>query len=119
MSIVQNQICDACGALLTAKGHDGTIRRDAIEIKGQVIAHVVDPETGWREHTFISPTSNSDLSFCDLECFGYYIERQKQHWRAKRVRELRDQAGNEQIDRLATGYTGRYSDKRPATPPNR
>ena len=105
--------------MLTAKTHTGVIRRDALEIKGQVIAHVVDPETGWREHTFISPTINSDLSFCNLECFGAYIERQKQHWAAKRTRELREQASGEQIDRLATGYTGRYPDKRPVAPPVR
>lgn len=126
MSIVQNQLCDNCGAVLNGKDpRNLRVRqiKNCIEIKGQVVAQIIDPESGWREHTFISPSKDADLAFCypklgDMTCFTEYVEKQIQRWKDHRTRELREQAGGEQIDRLSSGFTGTYKAPRQSPPPS-
>ena len=106
MAIVHNQQCDACGEILNGKKGNERVLKNCIEIKGQVLSHDVDPESGWREHTFISPTATSDLAFCNVDCFDAYITMQKKRWEAKKFRDIREEVEKDSLDRLEHGYTG-------------
>lgn len=86
------QKCDACGH--TLNGIEAGHRQidNCIEIKGQIISQDIDEDTGWREHTFISPDRNSALAFCNVDCFAEYIEMQKKKWQEKRIAQLKREA---------------------------
>jgi len=113
MAIIQTQKCDACFAILNGaeetKRDSKKILRDCIEIKGQVISHDVD-SSGYRVHTFISPTSESDLAFCNVECLAEYIEVQKKRWERTARSHVRR-------DRGFTDYKNRVIATKPAPAP--
>lgn len=112
MALVENQVCDTCGRILFGKDRAAKIVRDALEIKGgQVKTQRVDPDSKWREYTFITPYTGMELAFCfddeedPLKCFRGYIEGAESRARIKREQELKDGATREQRERGYSGYS--------------
>ncbi len=124
MARIENQVCDACGRILFGKDRAARINRNALEFKaGQLKTQRVDPESGWRQYTFITPYTGAELAFCfddpqdPLACLRGYIEAAESRDRIKREQELKDGATREHMDRLSYGPTG--PDRRPAPAPKR
>lgn len=100
MSRVEQQLCDGCGALITGKYGIEYQRKPGILIKGQIAVFEVDPLTRWRDHLFITPTPDADLSFCKLDCIGAYIDHRKIIAASKRKESLKEDADREYRERM-------------------
>lgn len=76
MAKIEQTKCDSCAGVLQERF---ARTKDYIQIKGQVVFQHKD-----MDYTFVSPTPNSDLTFCDLICLGKYIEEKKLLWEDKK-----------------------------------
>lgn len=78
-----NFTCDGCYKTLNGRVKNQIVNHDHIQINGQIILQEFDKETGWRNHTFITPSQDEQLSFCQdtwKECLESYIETRKMLW---------------------------------------
>jgi hypothetical protein len=97
MGIVQQQLCDGCGEILT--GVKGTVyhRKPALLISGQIAIYEVDPHTKWRDHWYATPHANCELAFCDYTCLQAYIEHRVKVGKQKKMERLQQEAGEERL----------------------
>jgi len=97
-----NTSCDGCGAILYGKDK-GIFRKSShLQVNGQLVEQFVDHETGYQNHTFITPSSNEKLAFClDTwqDCMKDYIDTRIHLWKQRREQTLRSQESEEEIAR--------------------
>jgi hypothetical protein len=110
-----------CGAVLVGAKGIHKISKSYIEIAGFVRDWKADPETGWREYTYISAPDKRQMAFCtedDAPCLFDYVEMKRNSNRVRREQRLRDEAATDWEIRN-TGSTGeRRGSPPPATPPS-
>lgn len=107
MADVKQQLCDGCGALLSGKQGIATVRKPALEINGQMVYELVDKQTNWRDHVFLTRTREERLAFCvgddeenpKMDCFVLYITYKLRKQKEWKERKLREEAGEEWNDR--------------------
>lgn len=115
MAKVEQQLCDACGRVLTGKVGIEMVRRAALLMKGQIGTLEVDPGTKWREHTYITPAADCDLSFCmeagkEYDCLSLYVETHKFIANQRRRDKLSEEAALEHRNRQkARGWEAQMS----------
>ena len=101
MAQVTQQLCDSCGKTLSGKNGRLSVYEPFIQIKGQMGIGVVDKETKWRDFFYVSPHSTADLSFCGFLCLESYFKMRLEMAQERKVKRLREEAAQEQNDRLA------------------
>lgn len=99
MGIVQQQLCDGCGKIIT--GQQGTVyyRKPAILISGQIGVYEVDPHSKWRDHWYATPHANCELAFCNIECVQEYLEHRLTIAKRKKMEHLQREASDEYMRR--------------------
>jgi hypothetical protein len=98
-----NYSCDGCYKVLFGKEKSQFVKKPHLQFNGQIVEQMIDKETGWQSHTFITPSQNEKLCFCLetwQECLGQYIKTRKFLWEQRREEVLKGQAGREHEDRL-------------------
>jgi len=121
MARIEQQLCDGCSKVVTGMNGMSKVYNGGILITGGIGFLEVDPDTGWREHYYLTPNDKGELSFCNLECFQAYIEYRLKIAKGKREQRLRMEASGEHEQRLLHPEPRRfsgshYSDKRPRSP---
>lgn len=87
-----NFTCDACGTVLWGRDRAAYIKKDSLQINGQILEKTVDPKTEWEDLTFITHSRTDSLSFCNTECLVDFIEQRRAMWKVKKEQRLRDEA---------------------------
>lgn len=106
-----------CGQVLVGTMGIRKISRSYIEFSGFMRDWIADPDTGWREQTFISPPDKRLMTFCtddDATCLQDYVAMKREAQRVRREAELREGATAEW---MATGGTGYRGAPPPSNPP--
>lgn len=104
MAIVQETRCDMCGEVLVGSKGIFKISKSYIEFSGFMRDWVAEPNTTWREQTYISPPDKRQMAFCtenDAPCFFDYVAMKRESNRVRKEQALRDGATAEHMDRLA------------------
>jgi hypothetical protein len=115
MSIANHTICDGCGEILYGKKGIHFIKKDYIQIKGQITVHEVDKTTDWISHLHMTPTENEDLSLCKemdgikLDCLQSYIDSRSTFVKTRIEANKRNRASEELREAQEYGYAPRYS----------
>lgn len=95
MAIVQEIRCDFCDTVLVGLVKRMKVSKSYIEISGFVRDWVADPDSGWREQTFISHVDKRQMSFCTdggATCLQDYVQMKRDSNRVHREQRLRDGA---------------------------
>lgn len=118
MAIVQETRCDMCGKVLVGWIGRQKVSRSYIEFAGFMRDWAADPDTGWREFTFISPPDKRQMAFCtddEATCLMDYMLMKREANRVRREQELRDGATAEYAERNLP--PPRYGAPPPVSPP--
>lgn len=111
MGVIEQTLCDGCGELIYGKKGIAFVKKDYIQIIGQVTFHKVTQETQWVDHMHLTPTDHENLSFCmdnkglKLDCLIAYIESRTLIVKNKIEISKRKRATEEQQD----DYTPRFN----------
>lgn len=115
MAIVEQIMCDMCGATLVGSKGIHKISKSYVEISGFVRDWKADPQTGWREYAYISAPDKRQMAFCtelpegeEASCFFDYLDMKRKANRVHREAKLREEASIDWTIRNAppTGATG-------------
>lgn len=100
-----NYSCDGCHKVVYGIDKNKRVEIPHIQINGQIVEQDFDKETGYRNHTFITPTNAEKLCFClDTwqDCMSQYIQTRKFLWNQRREEILKGQASEDTMIRLRT-----------------
>ena len=100
MAQVEQELCDGCGALITGKKGVVFQRNPGIIIKGQISVLEVDEATKWREHMYVTPGADCNLSFCNLDCLSIYISAHTLIAKSRIREKMQREAAGEQDTRM-------------------
>lgn len=88
---VNQQLCDGCGELLTGIKGITKVYREFIRFKGSMQLGEVDKQTRWREHYYLTPHGEVELTFCNLDCVGIYVDHKLTVAKTRRAQKLREE----------------------------
>jgi hypothetical protein len=110
MAIIQEIRCDFCAAVLVGMKGRVKVSKSYLEIAGFVRDWQADPDSGWRESTYISHPDKRQMSFCTDEgatCLQDYVQMKRDSNRVRREQLLREGATRDQ-DGFVVGRKSGY-----------
>lgn len=120
MAIVQEVRCDFCGEVLVGAKGVHKISKSHIEFSGFMRDWQAQPNSTWRDQTYISPPDKRLMAFCTdngASCLQDYIDLKRSQQRIYREQQLRDGATAEHMERLETGGVNRAKPPYRGSPP--
>ncbi len=100
MGVVEQELCDGCGALISGKKGVVYQRNPALLITGQISVMEVDPDSKWREHIYITPGPETKLSLCNMDCLQIYVDAHLVIAKSRMAEKLRREAAGEHSTRM-------------------
>jgi hypothetical protein len=101
MAQVTNITCDNCNAVLYGKDRAAFVKKENVQINGQIVVQKVDPKTGYSYPLFVTRTPNERMNFCDLVCLQEHVDYKEARYEEGKRKHLQEEASLAAIERTA------------------
>ena len=90
MARIEQFLCDYCNKVVSGYDKTAVVKKKYIQFRGSFMVEDWDKENDRRIFFYVTPTKNSELSFCDLKCLEDYISRAEKEFKKRYKKDCLD-----------------------------